>query len=163
MGVFKSSKSYAAPVSLIKRVVDDVCTTLRTEGYEVHSEMLLSGGADISLTKGNVFQAVLGMKTALKIKIEPEGNTAFNADASVGIFGQQAIPTAIMLFVAWPVLIPQIWGLIQQSKLDEHVLDLIEQSVERQISTSSSSLFCPHCGHQVTMKSKFCEECGDKI
>ena len=32
---------------------------------------LISGGYDISITKGNMFKAVLGMKTALKVHIYP--------------------------------------------------------------------------------------------
>ena len=37
----------------------------------------------------------------------------------VGVFGKQALPTAISTLVFWPVLIPQIYGLVQQNELDK--------------------------------------------
>lgn len=161
MGVFKSTQTFHASPDIIPTVVGYVCDALKQEQYEVHSELLTSGGAGISITKGGVFKAVIGMKTALKVNIIPNGNT-FIAEASVGIFGQQAIPTAITMLVAWPVIIPQIWGLIQQSQLDEHVLDLISRSVDKNRG-SSIALFCPNCGHKLNADDKFCGECSEKI
>jgi hypothetical protein len=162
MGVFKSMKNYQVSPDIIPTVVGYVCDALKQEQYEVHSELLTSGGADISITKGGVFKAVVGMKTALKVTIVPNGIESFTAEAGVGIFGAQAIPTALTMLVAWPVMIPQIWGLIEQSKLDEHVLGLIQQSVD-QNKNGSNALFCPNCGHKVNTGDKFCGGCGAKL
>lgn len=162
MGVFKSTQTFQASRDIIPTVVGYVCDALKQEQYEVHSELLASGGADISITKGGVFKAVIGLKTALKVTITPNGNSSFTAEAGVGIFGAQAIPTALTMLVAWPVMIPQIWGLIEQSKLDEHVLDLIQQSVDKN-RRGSNTLFCPNCGHKVNEGDKFCGGCGAKL
>ncbi len=167
MGVFKSTKTYNASPAILKDVVREVCESLRKEEYEVNSHELLSGGYDISITKGGLFKAIIGLKTALKVNIVPNGNESFTAEACVGIFGQQAIPTAITMLVAWPVLIPQIWGLIQQSQLDEHVLDLIQIAVNNNFNdyqiNRGETLYCPNCGHIVTLVMKFCGECGGKL
>jgi hypothetical protein len=69
------------------------------------------------------------MKTALNVKIEPVSNGT-TVEARVGIFGQQAIPTAITLLVFWPVLIAQVWNMAQEAKLDEEALDVAKESLK---------------------------------
>jgi hypothetical protein len=69
------------------------------------------------------------MKTALNIKIEPEANGT-RVEAGVGIFGQQAIPTAITLLIFWPVIIAQVWNMAQEAKLDEEALGVAEESLK---------------------------------
>ena len=69
------------------------------------------------------------MKTALNIKIEPQSNGT-RIEAGVGIFGQQAIPTAITLLVFWPVLVAQVWNMAQEAKLDEEALGVVEESLK---------------------------------
>lgn len=73
------------------------------KGYEVYNQSLVSGGHEISVTKGGFFKAVFGLKTALKIKLLPDENGMINFRAGVGIFGQQVVPTILTLFVANPV------------------------------------------------------------
>ncbi len=69
------------------------------------------------------------MKTALNVKIEP-ATDGTKVDAGVGIFGQQAIPTAITLLIFWPVVIAQVWNMAQEAKLDEEALDVTEKSLK---------------------------------
>ncbi|MBP3588990.1 MAG: zinc ribbon domain-containing protein, partial [Muribaculaceae bacterium] len=121
MGAFNTKAVLNGNHSLIPAIADRICREFAAEGYEINREDLISGGVDISVTKGGFFKAVLGMKTALKITLVPQDN-AIDFEAGVGIFGQQAIPTVIMLFFAWPVLLTQIWGLVQQSSLDDKAL-----------------------------------------
>jgi hypothetical protein len=164
MGVFKSEKTFHASPELIHSVGKSVAESFRHDGFETAEESLASGGVDISITKGGAFQAVVGLKSALKIKIVPIGSDAFHVEAGVGIFGQQAIPTAISMILAWPVLIPQIWGMVQQSKLDEKALGYVQEAIDRHPSSSDASAqFCPHCGHTVAVGAKFCGECGGKV
>ena len=104
------------------------------------------------------------MRTALKIVIQPIDNRSFTVEAGVGIFGQQAIPTTLTLLVAWPVLIPQIWGMIQQSKLDEHILELVQKAIDIHKSDSNKTTqFCPQCGYAMNEGAKFCGECGVRL
>lgn len=168
MGAFKSIKTFFASPSLIPVIARDITATFRDEGYEVHSDELISGGSDISITKGGVFKAVLGMKSALKINIAPD-NGAIRIEAGVGIFGQQAIPTVISMLFFWPVLITQISGLISQAKLDNKVVAIAAETIERETRKqavsavpSASVRFCTHCGNKMDGEAAFCSVCGTK-
>ena len=85
MGTFKSTKTFFASPEIIPAIVKDITGTFTNEGYQVQAQDLISGGYDISITKGNMFKAVLGMKTALKVHIYP-ANEQIRVDAGVGIF-----------------------------------------------------------------------------
>lgn len=175
MATFSKKRLLAASPSQITQITESIRQEFEADGFEVDIDTLLSGGSDISITKGNLFKAVLGMRTALKVKLFPQSNGVF-FDASVGIFGQQAIPTAITLFVFWPVLLTQIWGLVQQSKLDDRALAAAERAISVNASRTSNAYssasatdagvhdtFCPFCGKPVPTEAKFCPFCGKQI
>lgn len=168
MGAFKSVKTFFVPPSLIPVIGRDMITTFTNEAYEVQSEELISGGYDISITKGGVFKAVLGMKSALKVNISPD-NGAVKIQAEVGIFGQQAIPTVISMFVFWPVLITQISGMISQAKLDDKVMSVAAETIERETRrqtipvATTSTKFCSQCGKKMDAEAIFCSVCGTKL
>ncbi len=132
MGVFKTVKSFYASPSLIPAIVRDISSEFANDGYEVKYENLnnCTGGCDISLNKGGLFRTVLGLKTALKVKIVP-GNNSILIDAGIGIFGQQVIPTIITMFIFWPVILSQLWGIVKQSQLDEKVMDIAANTIAR--------------------------------
>lgn len=165
MAAFNTKKLILAPSSLIPTMGERISQSFVNEGFEVTSSPLSNGGYDVSITKGGMFKAVLGMKTALKVSLAPQsGNVYF--DASVGIFGQQAIPTVISMFFFWPVLITQIWGMVEQSNLDDKALAIAEEVARNSSVKSSSSTtgrFCTNCGTQISMQAKFCLECGTKL
>ena len=110
-------------------------------------------------------QGNIGMRTALKIKLEPAGDM-IRFDAGVGIFGLQAIPTAITLFVTWPVLLTQIWGLIRQSELDDKALEIAKKAI-RDLAHANClqepDRRCPHDGCRIPANSAYCPYCGAKI
>ncbi len=167
MGTFNTQRLLSGDPSLIPAIAAKLESSFLAEGYNVNNQSLISGGADVSISKGNIFKAVLGMRTALKISLKPSNNgIAF--DASVGIFGQQVIPTMVMWFFAWPVLVTQIWGIIQQSKLDNKALAIAEQVIaDNNYKHSSSSFsqlrhFCSGCGQELNEEAMFCPHCGKK-
>ena len=168
MATFNTKKILYGSPSLIPIIADSMQTKFKADGYEVTMDSLSSGGYDISITKGGFFKAVLGMKTALKITLLPQdGNIKF--EAGVGIFGKQIIPTLIMWYVAWPVILTQIWGLIQQSKLDDEALRIAEEVVYKNnnnntpLIDSNDSKFCTHCGVKNSESANFCCECGKPL
>jgi hypothetical protein len=55
-----------------------------------------------------------------------------------GIFGQQAIPTAITLLVFWPVIIAQVWNMAQEANLDEEALGVAEERLKSHSSKAPS-------------------------
>lgn len=182
MGTFNTKTNLACKPELIPAMAERICQTFTAEGYEVKREDLYSGGTDISITKGGLFKAVLGMKTALKVTLVPQGNSV-NFDAGVGIFGQQVIPTLVMLFITWPVLLTQIWGLVEQAKLDDKALAAAQAVIAENdgaatapttayayagTSTGTSSAtgaarFCTNCGTSVPANARFCPNCGNPL
>ena len=165
MSTFKTNKLlYGNPV-LINKISNEIAQHFSSEGYEVSNQSLVSGGREISITKGGLFKAVLGMKTALKISLVPEDNK-IRFNAGVGIFGQQVIPTILTLFVAWPVLITQIWGIVQQSKLDDQALEIAENVIynDNQANyTTHATIFCPNDGARIPADSRHCPYCGTAV
>jgi len=172
MGVFASKRTYNIKVADLTPVAEELMDYFKKLEYEVKGDKTITNGWHVSISKGGIFKSVLGMKTALNIEIEPQGNTT-TAKADVGIFGLQVIPSMVMLFIAWPVLLTQIWGLVQQSNLDdealnkigESLLSMTEKAIEQNplIAASMDAKFCPHCGSKLVVPAKFCPECGGKI
>lgn len=130
MGIFKSTKLFCNVAAHTDTVATSLISSMRYEGYEVNGVKLPSGDWDISIKKGDLFKAVLGLQTALKITISPAAPHVY-VKAGVGIFGQQAIPTILTVCVWWPFAILQIWGIIKQSNLDKLVMDKIQDEFDR--------------------------------
>ena len=174
MGTFNTKKNLDGNPSQIPAIANKIMTTFQSEGYTMKCDNYNDGTYDISLSKGGVFKSVLGMKSALKITLKPQGENIY-FEAGVGIFGQQAVPTAISMLLFWPVLIPQIWGIVKQSKLDDRALLIAEQVLSEQSfsnaysfcqnnsSQSHENCFCPNCGFSIQGKAKYCPNCGEKI
>ena len=169
MATFNTKKILYGSPSLIPTIANNIQEDFRKDGFEVVMDALSSGGYDISITKRGLFKAVLGMKTALKVTLLPYGSN-IRFDAGVGIWGQQAIPTAISMLFFWPVIITQIWGLIQQSKLDDKALEIAENVIclnsgntIGSTPSANGSKFCTQCGTQNIETAKFCCGCGKPL
>jgi hypothetical protein len=137
MGTFNSSKTVPYVVGDLAPVAQEVMDHFEQQDYEVTVTPISMGGVQVSIRKGGTFKAIIGMKTALNIKIEPVANGT-TIEAGVGIFGQQAIPTAITLLVFWPVILAQVWNMAQEAKLDEEALRVAEESLKAHSSTAPS-------------------------
>ena len=129
MGTFDSSHTVAYVVEDLSPVAQDVMRHFEQQDFEVTETPIRTGGVQVSIRKGGIFKAIIGLKTALNVRIEPVANGT-RVEAGVGIFGQQAIPTAITLLVFWPVVIAQVWNMVQQAKLAEEALGVAEQSLK---------------------------------
>lgn len=172
MATYSKKRLLPASATQIPQMAESIRQEFIYDGFEVNVETLLSGGVDISITKGNVFKAVLGMRSALKVTLIPQ-QTGVLFDANVGVFGQQAVPAVISMFFFWPVLITQIWGLVQQASLDDRALAAAERVLggqqyqvptqEPPVAAVGSANFCPECGQKVEPGSKFCPNCGAKL
>lgn len=168
MATFSTKKILYGSTSLIPTIANRIQEEFQNEGYEVAMDTLSSGGYDISITKGGIFKAVLGMKTALKVTLLPQGSN-IHFEAGVGIWGQQAIPTVISMLFFWPVLITQIWGMVEQSKLDDKALDIAKDVLYMNNNNGATSTksngykFCTNCGTKNVESAKFCFECGKPL
>lgn len=136
---------YGSP-SLIPQIAEHIQKDFEKDGFEVSKDTLCTGGCDISISKGSLFKAVIGMKTALKVTLLPQGDS-ISFEAGVGIWGQQAIPTIISMLFFWPVLLTQLWGLVKQSQLDDRALAVANEVGNRYYSetgeTTSYSISLP--------------------
>lgn len=163
MATFSTKKTLYGSTSLIPAIATRIQEEFQSESYEVAMDALSSGGYDISITKGGIFKAVLGMKTALKVTLLPQNDTIY-FEAGIGIWGQQAIPTIISMLFFWPVLITQIWGMVEQAKLDDKALEIARDVIYLNNNGGSTTLnenkFCTNCGTKNVGTAKFCCECG---
>jgi hypothetical protein len=137
LGTFSSSRTVPHVVEDLAPVAQDVMRHFEQQDYEVTQTHIPTGGVQVSIRRGGTFKAIIGMRSALNIKIEPEANGT-RVEAGVGIFGQQAIPTAITLLVFWPVLVAQVWNMAQEAKLDEEALRVAEESLRAHSSRAPS-------------------------
>ena len=139
MGTFNSTKTVPYVVDDLAPVAQEVKSYFEGQEFEATQTNLPAGGVQVSIRRGGTFKAIIGMKTALNIKVEPvEGGT--QVDAGVGIFGQQAIPTLITALVFWPVIISQVWNMAQEAKLDEEALGVAEESLKAHASGAPSPI-----------------------
>lgn len=165
MATYSKKKLLQAHPSQIKSICDAIRIDFENDGFEVKVDDLISGGKDISITKGNIFKAVLGMRSALKVTLVPQPDGVL-FDASVGIYGQQAIPAVISMFIFWPVILTQIWGLVHQASLDDRALAVAEGAIGNNPLTEyllNENKFCTNCGTKMDKSAKFCPECGTKM
>ena len=137
MGTFSSSRTVPYVVEDLSPVAQDVMRHFESQDYEVAETHIPTGGMQVSIRKGGTFKAIIGLKTALNIRIEPQANGT-RVQAGVGIFGQQAIPTAITFLVFWPVVVAQAWNMAQESKLDDEALGVAEESLKAHSSETPS-------------------------
>jgi hypothetical protein len=138
MGTFNSSNTVPYVVEDLAPVAQDVMRHFEQQDYEVTETPIPAGGVQVSIRRGGIFKAIIGLKTALNVRIEPVANGT-KVEAGVGIFGQQAIPTAVTLLVFWPVILAQVWNMAQEAKLDEEALGVAEQSLKAHSEAPSSA------------------------
>jgi hypothetical protein len=137
MGTFSSSRTVPYVVEDLSPVAQDVMRHFEQKEFEVTTADIPAGGVQVSIRRGGTFKAIIGLRSALNIKIEPKANGT-RLQAGVGIFGQQAIPTAITLLVFWPVVVAQVWNMARESKLDEEALGVAEESLRAHSSEAPS-------------------------
>lgn len=165
MATFSTTETLIGHPNAIPAMSKTICEYFESEGYSVKEEEGYTGGKEISITEDGMFKALLGLRTALKVSLQPLDET-IGFKASAGIFGMQAIPTTITLLLCWPVLLTQIWGLIKQSRLDDKAL-MIAKSVLSKNNYSGEEYtygsYCHHCGRGIPDGTKFCPHCGNLI
>lgn len=185
MSKFRTEKIIPLTVPDLTSVANELQEHFRQRGYEVQGNPAETGGWEVSITKGGIFKSALGVKTALNITVTPHpGGT--KVEAGAGVFGRQAVPTAITLFIAWPVVFTQIWGLIRQSQLDDEAVMVVQVALQRRVrlrapedsgeewqtaapasrtptapqDDAPASVFCTGCGQPLADNARFCSRCG---
>lgn len=158
MGRFESSTRIAAPKEFIPVACRKIKNVFEADGFEYSVKTQSFNKTVIVVTKGNLVKQVVGLKQGLEIGFTAEGDSIV-VNAAGTVIKDQAIATALMLFVAWPVVIPQVIGLINQSKLGEKAINMVNDALYEY--NSSKPMFCTHCGKQVNSSDGICPECGN--
>ena len=128
MGAFTTKKTLYGNASKIPTVAEKIRKAFVEEGYEVRIDNP-ANGQEIYITKGGLFKAALGLRSALKVIMKPSKDGNINFEAGVSILKQQFVPTVITMCFFSPVVISQIWGMIKQSKLDEKAVAIAERAL----------------------------------
>lgn len=165
MATFSTTETLIGHPNAVPAMSKAICDYFESEGYSVKEEEGYTGGKEISITKGGMFKALLGLRTALKVSLQPMGET-IGFKASAGIFGMHAIPTFITLWVCWPVILTQIWGLIKQSRLDDKALEIAQSVLSKYNYSGNEHTFggyCHHCGRSIPNGTRFCPHCGNQM
>lgn len=160
MGRFESSTIINAPQEFIPVACRKIRTIFEAEGFEYSIKTESFNKTVVLITKGNLVKQAVGLKQGLEISFVPE-NGKISIAAKGTVIKDQAIATALSLLVVWPVLIAQIVGLINQSKLDERVIETVNSALIEY--NEVKPVFCTHCGKQVKSTGGICPECGCRI
>ncbi|MFZ2519514.1 MAG: hypothetical protein WA089_12500, partial [Anaerolineae bacterium] len=126
MGVFQSQKTVPVQMTDLAPVAQAVASHFQAKGFEVKSQRT-DKGWHVSVSKADTFKVVMGTKTALNVEIEPKGNGT-EISAGIGVFGQQS--GGLGSIMAGPLMITQLWGMVQQSKLDDEALAVAEKALQ---------------------------------
>ena len=124
MGPFKSKKVIYGSPSRIPYIAEEIRKSFTADKYEVRI-VSLSSGNEIYITKGGMFKAALGLRSAMKVKMIPSRDGYIDFEASISIVKQQLMQTFINECMLSPVVIAQIWSIIRQSRLDEKAFEVV--------------------------------------
>lgn len=114
MGAFKSKKIINGNPSRIPYIAEEIRRSFMSEGFEVRI-VDPNKGNEIYITKGGLFKAALGLRSALKVIMKPNREDNIDFEAGISIVKQQLIPTILTVCVFSPVVIAQI---LRQAKAD---------------------------------------------
>jgi len=128
--VFKGERFIPISVPDLTPIGQELIRHFKDRGYEVNGMQAADGNWQVAITRGGMFKAVAGQRSALKIELEKRPNGTF-VRAGAGVFGRQAIPGAISAMIWPPLLLVPIWGLIRQAGLDDEAIKVVEVSLTR--------------------------------
>lgn len=176
MGVFNSTRTVPYTSDDYAATAEAVMADFRSKGFEATGDAIPTGGHYLSLTKGDTFQAYLGLKSALNVRIEPDpGGTKITAE--IGEYGK-AFVGALGSFIFWPLAIPGLIGAVRSSQLDEQAITAVETELKLNgeaaapgapaaaapaAETAPAAATCSACGAALPDGAKFCQECGTKV
>lgn len=160
MGKFSSSKVFAAPQEFIPFASRKIRSSFESEGFNYAVESESANRLVVTVTKGNLFKQIVGLKQGLEITLSNnDGKVSVNAKGTV--IKDQLIASALAWFIAWPVIIPQVVGMINQSNLDEKAIDVVSSAFKE--FDAEKTMFCPHCGTKVSRNDTCCPNCGASL
>jgi hypothetical protein len=162
MSLLKASHVVPATVTDLAPVAHSVMKHFADLDYEVSGEQAGPQCWEVGIHKGGAFRAIVGMKVALRIRIETIGAST-QVNAGIGLLESQGVSSAVSMLAFWPVLVTQTWGIVKQSKLDEEAIAVAEEALLALSKARGAVHFCHACGASVTEIAAFCPACGVKV
>lgn len=184
MNPFKSEKLIPISVPDLGPVAQEVKAHFEQRGYQVECQQASPGAWEIGITRGGMFKAAMGLKSAMKVRLEAV-DAGTMVRARVGIFGKQVLPTMITMLVLWQMIFVQAWELIREAALDDEAVRVVEVSLTRHQRAAGASgaagdevaadaeapdaeapaqaaaaAPCTGCGSDVDEPARFCPHCG---
>ena len=160
MSTFSTSKSYKASSTFVPYAIECISDSFTSEGFEVSKKSISFNKSVIEVTKGNLVKKAIGLKQGLEISFESNGDSVL-VEARGTVLKDQLIASSITLFVTWPVLIPQIIGLIKQSALDDKAIGVVDTAYANY--TNQNPSYCTHCGGRISGPQPICPHCGTSL
>lgn len=160
MKQFETLTTIVAPHEFIPIACRSIKEIFEAEGFDYSVKSELFNKTVIVVSKGNLVKQIVGLKQGLEISFTTSADSIV-VKAEPTLFKDQAIATALSLFVTWPVLIPQIIGLIKQAKLDEKAINIVMQTLSAY--NESRPVFCPICGKKIVSVDGKCPNCGTLV
>lgn len=102
---------------------------LRHRGFSVEQQCLAGKVWELSMNKGSQFMQLMGLQVGLKLQIWPE-NGGVAVRTSPNLLTRQGIQAAALYIIWAPAILLPAWGLLQQYKLDEEVLELLTRCLK---------------------------------
>lgn len=160
MSTFSTTKSYKATASFIAYAIERVRESFAAEGFEVNQKAVSYNKTVLEITKGNLVKKVVGLKQGLEVSFESSGGNV-DVEAKVTVLKDQLIATTLSLFVTWPIVIPQIIGLIKQSGLDDKAIGVVDTAYANY--SNDQPTYCTHCGGRIIGNPTTCPHCGARL
>lgn len=149
---------------------------LDSEGFEFQ-RLQERNTLAIQARKGGAWRNVVGMSSALTVKLENKGR---NLDVEIGAakWIDKAGAGIFWTIVFWPVALTSVYGAYDQMKLPSRIFGEIEQYVnvwnarttmgttpkailQQSAGIPDSMRECPHCQENISSSARFCEHCGE--
>jgi hypothetical protein len=188
MSVFKSETLIPIGVTDLGPVAEELAEHFRHRNYQVECTETEDRKWEVGITRGGKFKSIAGLKSAMKVELEPLLRGTM-VRTGAGVFGKQAAVTAVTLVIWWPLAIAPVWGMIVQAGLDKEAVRVIEVSLKRaqrlsdlsagdassagdfsasptvttaadRTAPTAVAAFCTGCGTQLEPSAQFCGTCG---
>jgi hypothetical protein len=130
MSVFKSETLIPVSVTDLGPVAEELAEHFRHRNYQVECAETEDRKWEVGITRGGKFKSISGLKSAMKVELEPLSRGTM-VRTGAGVIGKQAAVTAVTLVIWWPLAIAPVWGMIVQAGLDKEAVRVIEVSLKR--------------------------------
>lgn len=156
MGAFTTSKSFKAKHQFIPYAIGLLKKKYQAQGFEFSEESVDFDYTEITMTKGKFLHNVVGLKQGLKIRFVLNGDD-IEVIASGTVLKNQAVATACTLLVTSVTIVPQVIGMVRQSKLDKEVINDISMIYTTYMA--DKPCFCSKCGTLIKSGQTECPKC----